>query len=753
MPLHVRQDMHFRAESPSPDCAWTAKDRARILEKNYRVLLGSAAQWTVLRGAEPVVGRLMLAGFEMTEKFPNSFIGDAPDLQVLEPEALARIVGHAPMAIAVLEGPELRYALVNSAYRTLFGPEEVFIGRTLREALPEIADSGVERALRDVLGTARPQKIRDFEAAVGGREPAICWTADAMPLRRSPGKPEAVLVFVSDITDRNRTEAALRESEERFRAMADGLPLIVWVHDANGAQQFVNRTFCEFFGVSLEEMRGDRWQLLMHPEDAAAYRDEFLACTRERRAFHAEVRVRRADGEWRWIESWARPRVSPAGEFLGFVGASADVTTRKQTQETLRRTIAQSQAIFNQMTEGLVIFDPQGNLLDMNPAALEIHGFATIDKLQRHLNTLTDTFELFDLEGGALPTDAWPIGRVLRGETFKSYEVRVRRPETGKAWIGSYGGAPVYDPQGKLLLAIVTLRDVTAHYEAEQALTQAKQQLETALTATEMGVWHWDVEKNLMRGDRNMLKWFGFDNTEQALPLEVFVDRIHALDRDRVLAAVEHAITTKGLYEEEYRVVYPDGRVLWVHVRGRVDADEQGRAAAFPGVAVDVTARKQAEEALREANQHKDEFLATPVRDRSAASDRQRRAGRRTHFGDDGAPNGAHRPLGRRSARRLAHQSRQDCAAPANDRLDRCNPNGDGDGRHGIARQPAAFDRSAQRIRARDAAGNILLVAVTGWGQSQDHQRVKQAGFDHHLIKPVAVGDIERVFVPGSHGS
>lgn len=139
-----------------------------------------------------------------------------------------------------------------------------------------------------------------------------------------------------ELERRKKAEAALRESEERFREMADGLPLLVWVHDATGRQTFVNRTFCEYFGVAREDIRGDDWPRHLHPEEGIAHRESFLACVRERRPFHAEMRVRRADGAWRWIESWARPRFRVDGMFLGHVGTSADVTERKLAEEALR---------------------------------------------------------------------------------------------------------------------------------------------------------------------------------------------------------------------------------------------------------------------------------------------------------------------------------------------------------------------------------------------------------------------------------
>jgi PAS domain S-box-containing protein len=131
-------------------------------------------------------------------------------------------------------------------------------------------------------------------------------------------------------------EAALRESEERFRIMADGSPILIWVTDAEGGVQFVNRTYREFFGVTYEHVQGRKWQPLIHPDDAGAYMEEFLQAVRERKPFKAEARARRADGQWRWMASHAEPRLSRTGEFLGYIGASPDITERKQAEAALR---------------------------------------------------------------------------------------------------------------------------------------------------------------------------------------------------------------------------------------------------------------------------------------------------------------------------------------------------------------------------------------------------------------------------------
>jgi PAS domain S-box-containing protein len=201
--------------------------------------------------------------------------------------------------------------------------------RVHRDDLARV-EAELHRSMRD----RRPYEA---EYRVVWPDQSIHWIASRGVFQHDAhGQPQRMLGIALEMTDRKQAEEALRESEARFRTMADGLPLIVWVHDPEGRQKLVNRTFCEFFGVDPDEIDPDTWQMLVDPETSAAYVDEFLACLRSRRPFHAEARVRRADGQWRWIESWGRPRYSQSGEFLGFVGTSADVTERRRAEEALQ---------------------------------------------------------------------------------------------------------------------------------------------------------------------------------------------------------------------------------------------------------------------------------------------------------------------------------------------------------------------------------------------------------------------------------
>jgi len=159
----------------------------------------------------------------------------------------------------------------------------------------------------------------------------------------------AVTVSLAESARRARARAeaeaaAAHESEHRFNVMADSVPLMIWVHDAAGRILFVNRRWEQFFGITQEVARRDGWQFVLHEEDRVAYNDSFLEAVQGKHAFNAAARVRRADGEWRWIESHGVPRFGANGELLTFAGTSDDVTERRAF-ETEREMLLESERI------------------------------------------------------------------------------------------------------------------------------------------------------------------------------------------------------------------------------------------------------------------------------------------------------------------------------------------------------------------------------------------------------------------------
>lgn len=148
-----------------------------------------------------------------------------------------------------------------------------------------------------------------------------------------------------------RAEQSVRESESRFRVLADGAPVVLFVDGPDGGVQFVNRTYCDYFGITPEEVEGGKWQPLVHPDDSSDYVERFMTAVREQVPFNCELRVRRADGQWRSAETIAEPRMSPSGEYLGHAGIIVDLTDRKQAEAERAR--LQSELLHAQKLESV----------------------------------------------------------------------------------------------------------------------------------------------------------------------------------------------------------------------------------------------------------------------------------------------------------------------------------------------------------------------------------------------------------------
>ncbi len=140
-----------------------------------------------------------------------------------------------------------------------------------------------------------------------------------------------------DVTDERAAENALRDSEARFRAMADSAPAPIWVIDAPGRVEFVNNAMCAFVGKSVAEFRDDTWISLVHPDDVAEVKAIALEAWRNGpKPYTFEARFRNASGAWRWLNAHASPRLSANAEFSGYVGIAMDVTEAKRAQAALQ---------------------------------------------------------------------------------------------------------------------------------------------------------------------------------------------------------------------------------------------------------------------------------------------------------------------------------------------------------------------------------------------------------------------------------
>lgn len=144
----------------------------------------------------------------------------------------------------------------------------------------------------------------------------------------------------SELAERRRAEAALRESEARFRMMADMAPVLIWMTGLDGMAHFFNKPWLEFTGRSSAEEEGEGWVEGLHPEDRELYLTAFLNAFEARRPLTMEYRLRHHGGEYRWILDHGVPRFTQEGEFAGFIGSCIDVTEQIEQRQALAESTA-----------------------------------------------------------------------------------------------------------------------------------------------------------------------------------------------------------------------------------------------------------------------------------------------------------------------------------------------------------------------------------------------------------------------------
>jgi PAS domain S-box-containing protein len=167
---------------------------------------------------------------------------------------------------------------------------------------------------------------------------SVVWALTSLQRLLGPdGKPKGFIAVIVDISEAKQTEAALRESEERFRLMADTAPSPVWLTNAGGEVEFVNEALAAFYGGPAREVLGHVWRQSMHPDDVAAVNAAQAEARPAQKPYGFECRFRRHDGVWRWMRVSVNPRFDGQGRFQGYVGMSFDVTETREAIEALAR--------------------------------------------------------------------------------------------------------------------------------------------------------------------------------------------------------------------------------------------------------------------------------------------------------------------------------------------------------------------------------------------------------------------------------
>lgn len=403
---------------------------------------------------------------------------DMPPAMFTGPGLLA-LADLLPVMTAYVDRDEI-FRFINKPYAEWIGrPRRDIIGLTMREII------GEQYASRKPMIDAALEGQRQFFVATfdhPDRGP-LALQIDYVPWT-SPGgsQVEGLAIVLNDITEQRTAERAIRESEERFRRIANSAPALMWVTRLDRVRDFVNDAYVDFSigpGGDREAARMLDWRERIHPDDIDRIVAESIAGEATLERFTLEGRYLRHDGEYRWLRTVSQPRFGPDGELVGFIGVGSDITVAKEAELELRRQVeqqtaqlaaseAQFRAVFEAALEVMVLLKPDGTVLAVNNRR---EAWRHPDPSQALGEKLWEAPTM-----RAYPQHASLMKRGImlaaRGKVFTS-EVKMEREGVPTAYL-DVSVQPVRAADGKIIYLLFEARDITDLKTAQEQLRQSQ---------------------------------------------------------------------------------------------------------------------------------------------------------------------------------------------------------------------------------------------------------------------------------------
>ncbi|WP_211176507.1 PAS domain S-box protein [Brasilonema sp. UFV-L1] len=284
--------------------------------------------------------------------------------------------------ICTIDAQQMLY--ISPAYERIWGRTCESLYQQPRSWLEAIHPDDYERVQAAFARRINGEEFQE-EYRIIRRDGDIRWIFDrSFGVYDEAGQLVYFVGLVEDISDRKQAEVALRESEARFRTMADNAPVMIWVNGTDKLCHYCNKRWLEFTGRTLEQERGNGWTEDIHPEDLQRCLDIYFTAFDTRQPFTIEYRLQRFDGEYRWILDTGTPLYNGDGSFAGYIGSCIDITERELSQQKIR----EQAALLDVATDAILVQDLENKILFWNQSAEQVYGWKVEEALGKNANEL-----------------------------------------------------------------------------------------------------------------------------------------------------------------------------------------------------------------------------------------------------------------------------------------------------------------------------------------------------------------------------
>ena len=560
--------------------------------------LGTALSWTgratqyvgCVFFAIAALSKLPKSGTE--ENWVEAFGADRKQLTHLFSKMLNGFAYHRIVTNANGKPIDYIYLEVNDAFENATGlKKENIIGKKVTEVLPGIEQDPV--GWIDIYGkvaqTGEPVRFKSQLQRLNKWFDISAY---------SPEKGYFITLF-DDITARRKAEEDVREAEKRFRIVIensrDGINLLDL---KTGKYVFMSPAQVKLTGFTEEEINNisaEEAYERTHPDDREiTIAQQKKVASGEDLIEPVEYRWKVKSGEYRWFSDSRKLVRDEHGQPIAMVGISRDITRRKKIEEALIKNEEEYRSLFSNMMDGFAygktIFDAQGKPVDF--VYLKINdAFEKITGLRK------------DFVVGKKVTEVIPGIEKLNPELFEIYGrvAKTGRDEEFEIFFKPFDmwlSMSVYRPEEGFFATV--FENITKRKESEATILALNERFKMAQHAAGVGVWDWDIKTGHIEWTTEMFELFGLDPKETVASFETWNSVLHPEDKEKAGAKINEALQTHSLLDNEYRIVKPDGQIIWINAKGIGIYDQRNEPIRMSGICMDISERRKSEEKLDE---------------------------------------------------------------------------------------------------------------------------------------------------------